>query len=215
MKSEVKGVKKIEDIVKGPQVKYGATFIGFVCYCLAVITCMTVVLTAAGKLNFIFYDKSGMPSSATFNEKNYDPSNGGFSMTMKDEVRIWANDENEIDAVTKIALVLVAAAGAVPSALAYFFLGKVFYNVAKGDAFTEKNSSELIKAGVLKLAAVVLAPFAKVLICFLSNLISTSRIQISAAMLRLGDVIMAAAIITAGYVIRRGAELQEEADHTL
>ena len=134
---------------------------------------------------------------------------------MKDEVRIWANDENEIDPVTKIALVLVAAAGAVPSALACFFLGKVFYNVAKGDAFTEKNSSELIKAGVLKLAAVVLAPFAKVLICFLSNLISTSRIQISAAMLRLGDVIMAAAIITAGYVIRRGAELQEEADHTL
>ena len=67
----------------------------------------------------------------------------------------------------------------------------------------------------LLLAAVVLAPFAKVLICFLSNLISTSRIQISAAMMQLGDVIMAAAIITAGYVIRRGAELQEEADHTL
>ena len=103
----------------------------------------------------------------------------------------------------------------VPMIFAYWFLSGVFSNINNGHIFTEKNSSYLLYYGILQFSVAVVVPFIKLLICWLTNLVSNGQMSISTGQAMFNMLIPSIAFIVAAYIIHYGVHLQDEVDHTL
>lgn len=66
-----------------------------------------------------------------------------------------------------------------------------------------------------RLCSALFVPFVKILICYLTNLVSNSQISISTGSDMLNHLIPSIAILAAAYIIHYGIHLQDEMDHTL
>ncbi|MCI8527310.1 MAG: DUF2975 domain-containing protein, partial [Oscillospiraceae bacterium] len=97
----------------------------------------------------------------------------------------------------------------------YWFLSRVFSNINKGEIFTEQNSSYLLYYGILQFSVAVFVPFIKLLICWLTNLVSNGQMSISTGQTMFNMLIPSIAFIVAAYIIHYGVHLQDEVDHTL
>ena len=129
---------------------------------------------------------------------------------------VYVNSTDDvIDPTIQIGLSLMYAIHIVPLIFAYWFLGKVFANVAKGKIFVEKNAAYLLRYGVINFLVALLVPFIKLLICQLINLISVDSLSIGTGSTMLNDLILSIAFIVAAYIIHYGITLQDEVDHTL
>ena len=107
------------------------------------------------------------------------------------------------------------AVNAIPIIFAFWCFSRVFSNVRKGQIFTEQNASYLLYYGLLQCFVAVLVPFIKLLISWLTNLVSDGRLSISTGQTVINTLIPSIAFIVAAYIIHYGVHLQDEVDHTL
>ena len=132
-----------------------------------------------------------------------------------DDIHVRTNDNDQIDLAVHIGLSLMYAVNIVPMIFAYWFLSRVFANIRKGQIFTEQNAAYLLYYGLLQFFVAVFVPFIKLLICWLTNLVTNCQVSISTGRTMFNILFPSIAFIVAAYIIHYGVHLQDEVDHTL
>ena len=94
-------------------------------------------------------------------------------------------------------------------------MSRVFSNIHKGQIFTEENASYLLYYGLLQFFVAVFVPFLKLLICWLTNLVSANRVSIATGQSMFSTLISSIVFLVSAYIIHYGVHLQDEVDHTL
>ncbi|MDR2568897.1 MAG: DUF2975 domain-containing protein [Oscillospiraceae bacterium] len=162
------------------------------------------------------HTNTGTYDSAIYSETDRNWTSRGLTVSMKDQVRILAfENDGTIDLLTHIALSAMYAVTAIPLIICFWFLSRVFNNISKGSIFTEKNAAYLLYYGLIQIAVAAIVPFVKLIIEHIANQFTSSQIRISTGQNWLTDVIPYIAFIVAAYIIHYGVHLQDEADHTL
>lgn len=187
----------------------------YVCYFVIFFCVLCTILSFMGRQTFLLHTKTGSFEGAIYTEENHNPHSRGMTVHMGDDIHVWTNDNDQIDVSIQIGLSLMYAASTVPMILAFWFLSRVFSNIRKGQIFTEQNASCLLYYGLLQFSAAVFVPFIKLLICWLINCVSNSRMSIATGQSMFQTAISSIAFIVAAYIIHYGVHLQDEVDHTL
>ena len=208
-------MKFIQKLANERFARPAAQLVKFACYFVICFYVLCTVLSFMGRQSFFLHTKTGTYERAIYAEENHAAHSRSMTVFMGDDVHVWTNDNDQIDLTIQIGLSLMYAVHIVPMIFAYWFLSRVFSNINKGHIFTEKNSSYLLYYGMLQFSVAVFVPFIKLLICWLTNLISNGRMSISTGQAMFNMLIPSIAFIVAAYIIHYGVHLQDEVDHTL
>ena len=208
-------MKFIQKLANERFARPAAQLMKFACYFVICFYVLCTVLSFMGRQSFFLHTKTGTYERAIYAEENHAAHSRSMTVFMGDDVHVWTNDNDQIDLTIQIGLSLMYAVHIVPMIFAYWFLSRVFSNINKGHIFTEKNSSYLLYYGMLQFSVAVFVPFIKLLICWLTNLISNGRMSISTGQAMFNMLIPSIAFIVAAYIIHYGVHLQNEVDHTL
>ena len=195
--------------------KSAAQFMKFVCYFVICFYVLCTALSFMGRQTFFLHTKTGTFERAIYAEENHNPHSRSMTVHMGDDIHVWTNNNDQIDLTIQIGLSLMYAVNTVPMIFAFWFLSRVFSNIRKGKIFTEQNAFYLLYYGLLQFLVAVFVPFIKLLICWLTNLVSDSRMSISTGQSMFSTLISSIAFIVAAYIIHYGVHLQDEVDHTL
>ena len=208
-------MKFIQKLANERFARPAAQLMKFACYFAICFYVLCTVLSFMGRQSFFLHTKTGTYERAIYAEENHAAHSRSMTVFTGDDIHIWTNDNDQIDLTIQIGLSLMYAVHIVPMIFAYWFLSRVFSNINKGHIFTEKNSSYLLYYGMLQFSVAVFVPFIKLLICWLTNLISNGRMSISTGQAMFNMLIPSIAFIVAAYIIHYGVHLQDEVDHTL
>ena len=208
-------MKFIQKLANERFARPAAQLMKFACYFVICFYVLCTVLSFMGRQSFFLHTKTGTYERAIYAEENHAAHSRSMTVFTGDDVHVWTNDNDQIDLTIQIGLSLMYAVHIVPMIFAYWFLSRVFSNINKGHIFTEKNSSYLLYYGMLQFSVAVFVPFIKLLICWLTNLISNGRMSISTGQAMFNMLIPSIAFIVAAYIIHYGVHLQDEVDHTL
>ena len=208
-------MKFIQKLANERFARPAAQLMKFACYFVICFYVLCTVLSFMGRQSFFLHTKTGTYERAIYAEENHAAHSRSMTVFTGDDIHVWTNDNDQIDLTIQIGLSLMYAVHIVPMIFAYWFLSRVFSNINKGHIFTEKNSSYLLYYGMLQFSVAVFVPFIKLLICWLTNLISNGRMSISTGQAMFNMLIPSIAFIVAAYVIHYGVHLQDEVDHTL
>lgn len=208
-------MKFIQKLANERFARPAAQLMKFACYFVICFYVLCTVLIFMGRQSFFLHTKTGTYERAIYAEENHAAHSRSMTVFTGDDIHIWTNDNDQIDLTIQIGLSLMYAVHIVPMIFAYWFLSRVFSNINKGRIFTEKNSSYLLYYGMLQFSVAVFVPFIKLLICWLTNLISNGRMSISTGQAMFNMLIPSIAFIVAAYIIHYGVHLQDEVDHTL
>ena len=208
-------MKFIQELANERFARPAAQLMKFACYFVICFYVLCTVLSFMGRQSFFLHTKTGTYERAIYAEENHAAHSRSMTVFMGDDVHVWTNDNDQIDLTIQIGLSFMYAVHIVPMIFAYWFLSRVFSNINKGHIFTEKNSSYLLYYGMLQFSVAVFVPFIKLLICWLTNLISNGRMSISTGQAMFNMLIPSIAFIVAAYIIHYGVHLQNEVDHTL
>ncbi len=192
-----------------------AQFMKLACYFLIVFFALCTVLSFMGRQTFFLHTKTGTFERAIYAEENHDPDSRAMTVHMGDDIHVWTNENDQIDLTIQIGLSLMYAINTVPIIFAFWLLSRVFSNIGNGQIFTEQNASYVLYYGLLQFSVAVFVPFMKLLICWLTNLVSEGRMSISTGQAMFNTLIPGIAFIVAAYIISYGVHLQDEVDHTL
>ena len=208
-------MKFIQQLANERFARHAAQLMKFACYFAICFYVLCTVLSFMGRQSFFLHTKTGTYERAIYAEENHAAHSRSMTVFTGDDIHVWTNDNDQIDLTIQIGLSLMYAVHIVPMIFAYWFLSRVFSNINKGHIFTEKNSSYLLYYGMLQFSVAVFVPFIKLLICWLTNLISNGRMSISTGQAMFNMLIPSIAFIVAAYIIHYGVHLQDEVDHTL
>lgn len=208
-------MKFIQKLTNERFARPAAQLMKFACYFVMCFCVLCTVLSFMGRQIFFLHTKTGTFERAIYTEENQNSHSLNMTVHTGDDIHVWTNDNDQIDLTIQIGLSLMYAVHIVPMIFAYWFLSRVFSNINKGEIFTEKNSSYLLYYGVLQFSVAVFVPFIKLLICWLTNLVSNGRMSISTGQTMFNIFISSIAFIVAAYIIHYGVHLQDEVDHTL
>ena len=208
-------MKFIQKLANERFARPAAQLMKFACYFVICFYVLCTVLSFMGRQSFFLHTKTGTYERAIYAEENHAAHSRSMTVFTGDDIHIWTNDNDQIDLTIQIGLSFMYAVHIVPMIFAYWFLSRVFSNINKGHIFTEKNSSYLLYYGMLQFSVAVFVPFIKLLICWLTNLISNGRMSISTGQAMFNMLIPSIAFIVAAYIIHYGVHLQNEVDHTL
>ena len=208
-------MKFIQKLANERFARPAAQLMKFACYFVICFYVLCTVLSFMGRQSFFLHTKTGTYERAIYAEENHAAHSRSMTVFTGDDIHVWTNDNDQIDLTIQIGLSLMYAVHIVPMIFAYWFLSRVFSNINKGHIFTEKNSSYLLYYGMLQFSVAVFVPFIKLLICWLTNLISNGRMSISTGQAMFNMLIPSIAFIVAAYIIHYGVHLQNEVDHTL
>ena len=208
-------MKFIQKLANERFARPAAQLMKFACYFVICFYVLCTVLSFMGRQSFFLHTKTGTYERAIYAEENHAAHSRSMTVFTGDDINVWTNDNDQIDLTIQIGLSLMYAVHIVPMIFAYWFLSRVFSNINKGHIFTEKNSSYLLYYGMLQFSVAVFVPFIKLLICWLTNLISNGRMSISTGQAMFNMLIPSIAFIVAAYIIHYGVHLQNEVDHTL
>ena len=208
-------MKFIQELANERFARPAAQLMKFACYFAICFYVLCTVLSFMGRQSFFLHTKTGTYERAIYAEENHAAHSRSMTVSTGDDIHVWTNDNDQIDLTIQIGLSLMYAVHIVPMIFAYWFLSRVFSNINKGQIFTEKNSSYLLYYGMLQFSVAVFVPFIKLLICWLTNLISNGRMSISTGQAMFNMLIPSIAFIVAAYIIHYGVHLQDEVDHTL
>ena len=208
-------MKFIQKLANERFARPAAQLMKFACYFVICFYVLCTVLSFMGRQSFFLHTKTGTYERAIYAEENHAAHSRSMTVFTGDDIHIWTNDNDQIDLTIQIGLSFMYAVHIVPMIFAYWFLSRVFSNINKGRIFTEKNSSYLLYYGMLQFSVAVFVPFIKLLICWLTNLISNGRMSISTGQAMFNMLIPSIAFIVAAYIIHYGVHLQNEVDHTL
>lgn len=187
----------------------------YVCYFVICLFVLCTVLSFMGRQSFILHTHTEIFERAIYAEENHDSHSRYITVFTNDVIHVWTNDNDQIDRTIHIGLSLIYAVQMVPMIIAHWFLSRVFSNVYKGEIFTEQNSRFLLYYGAFQFLAAVFVPFIKLLICWLTNLVSDGRMAIATGQSSLNMLFPGIAFLVAAYIIHYGVHLQDEVDHTL
>ena len=208
-------MKFIQELANERFARPAAQLMKFACYFVICFYVLCTVLSFMGRQSFFLHTKTGTYERAIYAEENHAAHSRSMTVSMGDDIHVWTNDDDQIDLTIQIGLSLMYAVHIVPMIFAYWFLSRVFSNINKGEIFTEQNSSYLLYYGILQFSVAVFVPFIKLLICWLTNLVSNGRMSISTGQAMFNMLIPSIAFIVAAYIIHYGVHLQDEVDHTL
>ena len=208
-------MKFIQKLANERFARPAAQLMKFACYFVICFYVLCTVLSFMGRQSFFLHTKTGTYERAIYAEENHAAHSRSMTVFTGDDINVWTNDNDQIDLTIQIGLSFMYAVHIVPMIFAYWFLSRVFSNINKGHIFTEKNSSYLLYYGMLQFSVAVFVPFIKLLICWLTNLISNGRMSISTGQAMFNMLIPSIAFIVAAYIIHYGVHLQDEVDHTL
>jgi len=208
-------MKFIQKLANERFARPAAQLMKFACYFAICFYVLCTVLSFIGRQSFFLHTKTGTYERAIYAEENHAAHSRSMTVSMGDDIHVWTNDDDQIDLTIQIGLSLMYAVHIVPMIFAYWFLSRVFSNINKGEIFTEQNSSYLLYYGILQFSVAVFVPFIKLLICWLTNLVSNGRMSISTGQAMFNMLIPSIAFIVAAYIIHYGVHLQDEVDHTL
>ena len=208
-------MKFIQKLANERFARPAAQLMKFACYFVICFYVLCTVLSFMGRQSFFLHTKTGTFERAIYAEENHNAHSRSMTVFTGDDIHVWTNDNDQIDLTIQIGLSLMYAVHIAPMIFAYWFLSRVFSNINKGRIFTEKNSSYLLYYGMLQFSVAVFVPFIKLLICWLTNLISNGRMSISTGQAMFNIFISSIAFIVAAYIIHYGVHLQDEVDHTL
>ncbi len=190
-------------------------FLKYVCYFVIAFYILCLILSFMGRLSFFLHTDKGSYEYAIFSEENHGRHSRTMTISTKDNIHVWTDENGKIDFVTHIGLSLMYAVQLIPLILGYWFLSLVFSNISRGKIFVEQNALYLLYFGLIQLFVSVIVPFCKLLICHVTNLLSDSLIRISTGQNFLSGIGPGIAFIVAAYIIHYGIYLQDEVDHTI
>ncbi len=208
-------MKGLQKLVNERYAKSAAQFMKFACYFIILFLLLCLALSFMGRQTFRLQTSTGTYDSAIYAEENHNPASRSFTVSMDDSIFVHANEDDQIDLATQVALSLMFAFHTVPLIFAYWLLSRVFANINEGLIFSEQNAFYLLYYGLIQLFVALFVPFIKLLICYIFNLISSSQITISTGSNILNHVVPSIAFIVAAYIIHYGIHLQDEVDHTI
>ena len=208
-------MKSFQKLADARYARPAAQFMRYVCYFVIFFHVLCLVLSLMGRQTFALHTSQGTYDWAIYAEEDHDPTSRVFTVSVNDDIFVWANEEDQIELTTHLALSLMFALGAVPLIFAYWFLSRVFSNISRGQIFTEQNARCLLDYGLMQMIVALPGPLLKQLVCFLANQIADSRISLHTGTEVLNTLIPSIAFLVAAYIIRYGIYLQDEVDHTL
>ena len=208
-------MKPVKMLLSEPCARKAARFMQYACYVILAFMLLCLILSCLGRQTFALHSGGEFYQRAIYAEENHAPHSRSLTVSSGDDVHVWTNEASEIDVVTQIGLTVMYALQLVPLMFAYWLLSRVFANVNKGKIFIEENARHLLGYGCLQFFTAVAAPFLKLLVCWVTNLLSTSRMSVSTGQNMLNTLIPSIAFLVAAYIIHYGIQLQDEVDHTL
>ena len=196
--------------------KNTAKFMQIICYMGMALFVMMLILSFLGRLQYNLSVESENYPHAIYAEENHDFSSRSFTVSHKDDLRIRTESEDgKIELKSYVTIVLLFSVTLIPMFFAYWFLSKVFANVAKGEIFVEKNAHYLLYYGIIQAIVAIVIPFVKLLIVQIANMLVSDRISLATGTNIINQLIPSIAFFVAAYIISYGVHLQDEADHTL
>ena len=208
-------MKFIQKLTNERFARPAAQLMKFACYFAIGFYILCTILCFMGRQSFFLHTKTGSFERAIYAEENHNSHPRNMTVHMSDDIRVWTNDDDQIDLTIQIGLSLMYTVNSVPLILAFWFLSRVFSNIQKGQIFTEQNASYLLYYGLLQFSVAVFVPYIKLLVCGLTNLVSEGRMSISTGQAMFNMLIPSISFIVAAYIIHYGVHLQDEVDHTL
>lgn len=208
-------MKFVEKLTNERFAKSASRFLEIACYLAIGFFVLCTILSFMGRQTFALHMGTEYYERAIYAEEDHNPSSRGVTVHMGDDIRVWTGETDRIDPATQIGLALMYAVQTVPIMLALWFLSRVFSNVQRGRIFIEENASGLRSYGLLQFFVAVFVPFLKLMICWLTNLVSNDRISVSTGQAMFNMLFPSVAFLVAAYIIHYGVHLQDEADHTL
>ena len=215
MTPEVIKLKLIEKLANERFARPAAGFMEFFCYLAIALFALCTILSFMGRQTFFLHTHKGTFEHAIYAEENHAPHSRYMTVSMDGDTHVWTNNDDQIDLSILFGLSLMYAVSTVPMIFAFWFLRCVFSNILEGQIFIDQNSRYLLYYGLLQLSVSVFVPFIKLLICWITNQVSDSRIAISTGQSMFNTLIPSIAFIVAAYIIHYGVSLQDEVDHTL
>lgn len=208
-------MKLIQKLTNEKFARIAARFMRFACYFAAGLLILCAVMSVIGRQAFTLHTGEGTFENAIYAEENHNADSRGMTVHMGDDIHVWTNKNGSVDLSVQIGLSLMYMIQVLPMIAAFWFLSRVFSNIERGQIFTEQNSLYLLCYGLLQFLVAVPVPFIKLLICWLTNLISDSRVSIATGQAMLNMLVPSIAFIVAAYIIHYGVHLQDEVDHTI
>ena len=202
-------------LLSEPCAKNAAQMIRYVCYFIMAFMILCLFLSCTGRQTFSLHDDGEVYQRAIYAEENHSPHSRNLTVSSGDDIHIWTNEKSEIDVLTQIGLSIMYAFQVIPIIAAYWLLSRVFSSVSYGQIFIEENAQHLLGYGLLQFFVALFVPFIKLFVCWMTNLVSSSRMSISTGQVMLNTLISSIAFIVAAYIIHYGIHLQDEVDHTL
>lgn len=195
--------------------RHAAQFMKFACYFIILFYAFCMVLSFMGRQSFWLHAKDGTFENAICAEEEHTPYARSMTVHLNDDIRVWTNENDQIELITRVGLSVIYAVHILPLILAYWFLSRVFSSIQAGQIFTEKNADYLLYYGLLLLFEAVLVPFIKLFVCWLITAVSGNRVEITPGQDILSSLIQSIAFLVAAYILHYGIHLQDEVDHTL
>lgn len=208
-------MKLVPKLLNERYAKSASLFMSFICYVVMVLYIFFLVLSFMGRQSFTLHTNTESYERAIYAEEKHAPHSRSITVHTADSIHVWTNEDDKIDPTIQAGLFLMYAVHVVPLIFAFWLLGRVFANIAKGEIFTGQNAACLLGYGVVQFSVALFVPFIKLFICYLTNLVSDGRISIGTGSNMLNDLIPSIAFVVAAYIIHYGIHLQDELDHTL
>lgn len=193
-----------------------ARLMNVLCHIAIILFVLMLALSCFGRLQYTLSAGGTTYEHAIYAEQNHDFTTRALTVSSSDSLRVRAAaDDGTIEWLTYAAIVLLYALNIIPLIFAYWFLAKVFDNVAQGDIFVEKNAHFLLYFGLIQGGVALVIPFVKLLIVPIANALTGDRISLATGSNMINQLIPSVAFLVAAYIISYGVHLQDEADHTL
>lgn len=209
-------MKKIHKLLNQKAAKKIAGFMKAICYIIIFLFAMMLIMCCMGRLQYNLRVGDKTYPNAIYAEESHDFSVRNFTVQSNDDLRIFTpSEDGKIDLLTYIAIAIMYAINIAPLMFAYWFLAKVFGNVAKGEIFVEKNAHYILYYAVIQACVAVVVPFVKLFIVQIANTFVADRISLATGMNMINQLVPSIAFFVAAYIINYGVHLQDEVDHTL
>lgn len=212
---EVIAMKLIQTLTDERFARPAARFMEAACYVSIAFLALCTVMSCMGRQDFFLHTSTELYEHAIFAEEDHDPHSRGMTVHMGDEIRVWTGDGDRLDPAVHVGLSLMYAVHTIPLMLAFWCLSRVFASIHRGEIFTDKNASCLLFYGLLQFFVAVFVPLLKMLISWVTTLVSDNRVTVSTGQDLFNTLIPSIAYIVAAYIIHYGVHLQDEVDHTL
>lgn len=209
-------MKRLHQLLNSKTAQNASVFMKWMCYLVMALFALLLILCCMGRLEYDLRFAGENYPNAIYAEENHEYSSRALTVSSNDTLYIHAHaDDGSIELATYATLVSMYVISIIPMMFAFYFLSKVFANVAKGEIFIQKNAHYLLYYGLIQLFVALLLPFIKLLIVVLANHFVSDVISMSTGSDIISSLMPNIGILVAAYIIHYGVSLQDEADHTL